>query len=194
MPYLDGVSYRGKDLEKVDIPWEKREVVHTFEDEWTIEWVQTPIDLQLEGDIVGHCAQQHAHWVAKEVEYLFSLRNPHGTPKATAHLKAAEWVGKEHPDDAKGPFQWGWGRGKLGEFSGTVIDGLPCGLNSTYYDYVGTSPEKYDRVTFNGKELCVISVPYQPEYSARFIEWLDGLNRVKGTRTLNSAGYYEDEY
>lgn len=82
---INGVSYRSKDLDKIDIPWEKRAVVHDFGDGWTIERVETRNDLEIEGGILNHCASDHFHRISAGEELILSLRNPNGVSKATFH-------------------------------------------------------------------------------------------------------------
>lgn len=67
--------------------WEQRDVVHTFEDGWTIEKLETKADRKTESDGVfqGRACITGAEWDRrlKEGYILMSLRDPEGNPKAT---------------------------------------------------------------------------------------------------------------
>jgi hypothetical protein len=148
------VSVRGRDLDKgkVKIPWEKRDVIYAFDDGWTIEIVTTPADLETEGSLMGHCGKQHALWVSKGVEYLFSLRNEHGASKATLHCKPVRYHNKPQPEDKELGY-----RGRYSGRFGTIHEptGLMCGVSSTYYD--GIEPETQQQFDYEGERLYIIS-------------------------------------
>ena len=168
---------RGKDLDKgkYDIPWEAREPVYTFEDGWTIEKVQTPADLALEGELMYHCARDHAFWVNKGVEVFFSLRTDIGVPKATIYCKPVEFFKVEQPEDKEHFDSYGY------KF-GNEIDGLPAVYKSTHYETY--YKDILFTFTFEDRELYLnhMSGSGKEEYVARVKEWL-------ATLGANGAGF-----
>lgn len=183
---------RGKDLDKgkYDIPWEAREPVYTFEDGWTIEKVQTPADLALEGELMYHCARDHAFWVNKGVEVFFSLRTDIGVPKATIYCKPVEFFKVDQPEDAQ--------IGYSAYANGNEIDGLRAGYKSTHYEtyYNGI---KFT-FTFEDRELYVNHMSGgKEEYVARVKEWLASLGASGESFDSWRGGYgigedYDDGY
>lgn len=178
MALINGVSYRSKDLEKMEIPWERRDILHTFEDGYTIERILTPADLELEGGIMGHCAGSHAYWVDREVEFMFSLRNPNGVSKGTIHAKPVAEAGKSRPENAE-----------IRNYGGMdqQIEGLSCGYTSNAYDG-GYTPEsvKNDFRIFKFEDTELFSLAETVRYGdsheankAKINEWLDPLTISK---------------
>ena len=155
------MSVRGKDLDKGkhEIPWEEREVVHAFDDGWTIERVRTPADLSLEGELMYHCARDHQFWVHKGVEVFFSLRTDVSVPKATIYCKPIKFWQIAQPEDTQVRY-------------GGEIDGMRCGYQSTDYECSWDDPTF--TFEFEGEELYVNQV------STNYSDRMDGyLERVK---------------
>lgn len=66
--------------------YEEHEVVHSFGDGWTIQRVQTAHDLELEGELMGHCVGGYCHQVNNGDSYIYSLRDPKNRPHVTIEL------------------------------------------------------------------------------------------------------------
>lgn len=169
---LNGVSVRGKDLDKGkhEIPWEEREAVHTFDDGWTIERVRTPADLSLEGELMYHCARDHQFWVHKGVEMFFSLRSDVSVPKATIYCKPMKFYRVDQPEDEQVSY-------------GGSINGLYCGYGSTEYEHSYTEPPF--TFQFEGEELYVNHV--STNYSDREQGYLDRVKTWLGTLGVDTA-------
>lgn len=90
---------RKKGIYKV---WKDPEVVHTFDDGWSIIYVRTKEDLTTLGNLQHHCAGSQWVWAIEEkVYYFFALVDPDGNPHSTIHAKQASWIGKKHPRDGE---------------------------------------------------------------------------------------------
>lgn len=178
---------RGKDLDKgkYEIPWEAREVVYSWDDGWTIEKVQTPADLTLEGELMAHCARDHAFWVHKGVEVFFSLRSEMSVPKSTIYCKPVEFFKKEQPEDKLIPAG--------AYYQGFKIEGLAAGYPSTNYETY------YKKILFTfefeGRELYLnhMSGRYDGENGEnrlqRVKEWLVSLGADKDAVAAWEGGY-----
>ena len=66
------------------------EVVHEWDDGWTVQTVTTPNDLTVEGNRMQHCSATYADKVAEGRCRIFSLRDPNNMPHATIELKGQE--------------------------------------------------------------------------------------------------------
>jgi len=100
-------------------------------------------DMRLEGELMQHCGKEHQFWVHKGIEVFFSLRNEFRVPKSTIYFKPVEYLGKRQPEDDNVRF-------------GRVIEGMFCGTRSTAYEF--TTTVKYPNITWEGRELRLISV------------------------------------
>ena len=73
--------------ENVGDGWEKRDVVATLSNGYTIEDVTTQNDLNREGELMGHCVGGYCSFVASGRAKIFSLRDPKGGPHATMEYR-----------------------------------------------------------------------------------------------------------
>jgi hypothetical protein len=84
--------------EKVaEAKWERRDVLHTFDDGWTIELLDTTTDRKTESDLVFQgraciTGGEWDKWLGNGSHLLLSLRDPEGNPKATLLFGEAGFI------------------------------------------------------------------------------------------------------
>jgi hypothetical protein len=62
-------------------------VVYTFANGWTIQEVRTENDLEVEGNLMGHCVGSYCNYVARGDSAIFSLRDQKNEPHVTIEVK-----------------------------------------------------------------------------------------------------------
>lgn len=77
--------------------WEQRDVLHAFEDGWTIELLETTADRKIESNLVHRgmaciTGGQWDKWLGDGSHLLLSLRDTEGLPKATLLFGEADFV------------------------------------------------------------------------------------------------------
>lgn len=66
--------------------YEEQNVVHTFDDGWTVQKVTTAHDLKVEGQKMGHCVGGYCDNVQSGKSYIYSLRDPKNEPHITMEM------------------------------------------------------------------------------------------------------------
>lgn len=85
-------SIRGRDRAKLDIKWEDPEIL--FEkDGKRVARLHTPGDVRQFGRLMGHCAGDHHHRVAKGDWHFITILTEDNVPHATIHAKHIELQG-----------------------------------------------------------------------------------------------------
>jgi hypothetical protein len=83
--------------------YEEKNVVYTFKNGWTIQDVKTENDLQVEGNLMGHCVGSYCEQVGAGESTIFSLRDPQNMPHATIEVQGGAVVSSDGPSTAN-PF------------------------------------------------------------------------------------------
>lgn len=63
------------------------EILHTFEDGWTIRRIQNSEEARLEGEMLGHCIAQYADKIDRGESHNYSLRDDKGIAHLTLEIK-----------------------------------------------------------------------------------------------------------
>lgn len=66
-----------------DLQYEKQDIVHTFDNGWTVQTVTTSADLKTEGELMGHCVGGYCEDVHSGNSYIYSIRDPKNRPHVT---------------------------------------------------------------------------------------------------------------
>jgi hypothetical protein len=157
--------------------WNGLEVIKEFPDGNKLVRVTEAEDLTKWGKMMGHCGGSHYKWTTIErIWHFLTVIDTNGKPHCTWHLKDKAWVGTPHPDDApEGKYS---GNG-ASTYVGPHEMGLKFGRSTTYdlggrgvYSYVTRTYRPYDAAILDGKEVVVLSKPYDaPKWSAYFDQW-----------------------
>ena len=67
--------------------YEEKNIVHSFSNGWTIREVRTERDLQVEGNLMGHCVGSYCGPVQRGDSTIFSLRDPQNAPHVTIEME-----------------------------------------------------------------------------------------------------------
>lgn len=82
--------------------YEENNVVFTLKNGWTIQLVRTANDLEVEGNLMGHCVGSYCDRVQSGRSYIYSLRDPKNLPHVTIETSSpvenAGQVSVENPD------------------------------------------------------------------------------------------------
>lgn len=62
------------------------EIIHEWDDGWSVRTVTSPNDLKVEGSLMQNCVASYASAVAAGTSRIFSLRDPNNQPHATIEL------------------------------------------------------------------------------------------------------------
>ena len=73
-----GVKYTGE--------YDQKDVAYEFENGFTIVDVNTEHDLEIEGDLMGHCVGGYCDDVAEGIMTIYSLRDKRNKPHATIEV------------------------------------------------------------------------------------------------------------
>jgi len=82
------------------------EVIYTFDNGWTVQWLRTQEQLGDEGAAMQHCVGGYGHEVSSGKTAIYSLRDPRGKPHATIeysnlHRDFAQIKGKQNVTPAE---------------------------------------------------------------------------------------------
>lgn len=69
--------------------YEEKNVVFTLSNGWTIQQVRTANDLQVEGNLMGHCVGSYCKYVERGSSHIYSLRDPKNQPHVTIEVEGA---------------------------------------------------------------------------------------------------------
>ncbi|MDE2103047.1 MAG: PcfJ domain-containing protein [Patescibacteria group bacterium] len=141
---------------------EQGEVVYKFDDDWTIQRLTTPEQLQYEGDEMGHCVggYEYANHAATGQDQIYSLRDPKGEPHITIEIEGNKVEGTGHgPNDT-------W---KEPEYYGPhAVQERPAKPGTK------TPNEVFDVVQIQGKGNNAYP---EERYTKRIREWFDSLRQ-----------------
>jgi hypothetical protein len=92
-----------KDQERKDYG----EILHQFDDGWTVRRLQNRDEAEAEGDEMGHCVgSHHGNSVDNGSDLIVSLRDAKNAPHATMQLTPDYYEHRDNPDDTMDPFGW----------------------------------------------------------------------------------------
>jgi 2'-5' RNA ligase len=171
------------------------EVVHQWDDGWTVRRLTEPEHLEAEGDAMGHCVGGYADMVQQGETLIYSLRDPQGKPHATWEVRpdpngdwqpAEDWietaivkdpVGRAMPTELQQALRHynsdRWINNasmvkdeKYGPYTGEQMEPVYNTLYSKYADLV-IGPEGGQVVQIQGKQ----NEEPKDEYKARIKDW-----------------------
>lgn len=77
--------------------YKEKNVVHAFTSGWTIQEVRSENDLQVEGNLMGHCVGSYCPQVERGSSTIFSLRDPQNLPHVTLEMQGRASVTPDGP-------------------------------------------------------------------------------------------------
>jgi hypothetical protein len=71
------------------------EVLHRFDDGWTVRRLKDRIEAKAEGDDMGHCVGSYGPDIENGHTHILSLRDPNNVPHGTLELNPDQWEDHE---------------------------------------------------------------------------------------------------
>ena len=154
------------------------QVIHRFDDGWTVRRLQNGKEAEWEGDELGHCVGAYGEAIESGHTMILSLRDPNNRPKATMELAPQRWFFPEDPDklysrDQRHNFTTEGGR------LAPMVPHLTQGSVTQWYARSNASPEQ--EWTERMREALE---PYDIDVPDSYEKWWDDVYYQPGAETV----------